>query len=278
MKYLFYLLMPILFFSCDSNDDYNEFEDRVLLKRIDIGYSQYGNLKHVIYYQNEKPVVDSSFYFGDNYPEMYQYKRTWQYNDNGLVKKITSANYQNEDYHFVEISYDSQQRISLINNNDNIHSIFGYNNSQITKNYVYLTEGTDYIFHYEVNQNGNIISEVIPSGLQTAQVQYNNNDIVGYESPQISNLQFSYLDTSIPTFMKHPEFGEIQSNYILFTGSLNYTTLLNTGNRFIDQVSFDSATWSNLEFVYEFNEYLLPTYIKRGEDGYIYSETFFKYN
>jgi len=277
MKYLFYILIPILLFSCGSNDDCNEEIDTTLFKRVHIQYSQYGNFKNVTYYENNKPVIDSSFYFDDDYPEMYQSKRNWQYNNNGLVEKTIYTSYQNEEYQFIEFSYDNQQRITLINNNDNYHSIFEYNDSQITKNHVHIPQGTDYIYTYEVNQNGKLISETNPNGMQVAQVVYNNNDMIEHSSPQVPGLHFSYLDYNIPAFMKHPEFG-VTNNYILYRGGLNYNFLINTGDKFVNQISNDSINWTNLTFVYEFNEDGLPSYMRSQNNDYQYQETFFEYH
>lgn len=279
MKYLLYAVF-FLFFSCNSDSDIDcESEDSVLAKRIDINYTSYGNYKTVTYYEEEKPVIDSTFYFGDSYPEMYQSRKIWTYNENGLVKKINTSFPQNENYSFVEILYDNQQRISntnYSNNGSDSHATFTYNGVQVTK--THYTQGYNYIKQYEINQNSHLIAEAYPNGGEQ-RLQYLNNNVIQWMDAQV-NLQISYLDYAIPAFMKHREFGEKQANFTLFNG-MHINALLNIGDKFVNEIiDTNNNSWTDLNFSYEFNEELLPVYIKVSYDNedYTYSETFFEYD
>lgn len=277
MKYVYYILLSTFILISCNDDNIDDTTTNSLLKRTDLQFSQYGNMKSVTYYENNKPKIDSAFYFDDDYPELFQKKRIWSYNDNGLVSKITSIDSQNGE-RFTKITYDSQERITIINHNDAYRSTFEYNGMQITKKYIHLAEGTVYTTHFEIDQNNNFISEINLNGIQTASVQYDDsNNVSQHTSPQISNLHFSYLDTTIPGFLKHPEFGENRINYILFAGNLNYRVLVDNGTNFISQVSHDNINWENLNYIYEFNDEFLPIYIKSSNNGFVYRKSYLEY-
>ncbi len=280
MKNIILITIGFMFLSCDNCYMNIDEQGGVITRKTKIEYTSYGNQKTVTYFQNKKPSIDSIYYFDNDYPETFYREKKWLYNENGLIEQIITTDSNGDSQDVIEISYDEQLRLSSVANNY-YHRHFEYNDEQITSTYLILQDNTTYVYQYGLDENGHIISKTNPSGLVLFVVEYMNDDLIMYSS-NTSNFNIDYIeDSSIPLFMKRPEFGPHFSNYVLFTGA-GLSSILNIGHKFIIEMTNENGlVFEDLQYTYEFNADGSPSYILKGilsSDPYSnYIETYFEY-
>jgi len=274
--FLLYFILGCCFLSaCNKEDCCTDATTRLISKSTTIRYRGFSTGKSITYYQGEKPQIDSVFYIYDDSPDLFLGKTQWLYNEEGLVEKIIRSNPNQVNDFITDILYDTSQRISFISKSDSDYSeLFTYNDLSISKNRQNPQGNTIFTTYYELDENNHVMSALGSTGTQAVTVEYLNNDIFKFNRTQESIQTFHYLDTStVPLFMKHPEFGEHLANYILFQSGLYVSSHLNTGQRFLSSVTSEYAGTASdyLSYTYEFNDDLLPIYIRKN---YISSDSF----
>ncbi|MCB0475888.1 MAG: hypothetical protein KDC69_09435 [Flavobacteriaceae bacterium] len=269
------ILLGFIILSCSSDENTNSTSQVPQLIRIDrtsVGLGPGSPIQSAEFINNRPNIIN---YFDENNNLTYYF--VYSYNTNDLLIEIDEFYANNDHRSKTEITYDSQNRIIQIKN-ENLE----FNYTSWTVDYTFNSDNTISSYSesyfsgtqektFIINSNGYIDKEII-DGQEVVSTEYENSRLIT-KTTTFGVFNYSYLETGIFPFTLQNILGSNQINVVLYHNTLDPDTFLSSlSTDLVSEVSF-----YNIENLYTINEFSFPLTKTEYLNGEIIYESEYSY-